>query len=191
MQVEARSSRSQWFAGCLAVLLGLLMVPSLAGAQSLAEAAKREEARRKAAASKGEVKTYTNKDLAGGEAKSSQTITTPAPAAPATQAEAPPTTEPPDPTKDEKYWRDRMADARARLAQNQVMLAALESRVNALMTDFVNRDDPAQKAAIADDRGKAIGQMNRVKQDIEKITKEIADIEEEARKAGVPAGWLR
>jgi predicted transcriptional regulator len=71
------------------------------------------------------------------------------------------------------------------------MLAALESRVNALMTDFVNRDDPAQKAAIADDRGKAIGQMNRVKQDIEKITKEIADIEEEARKAGVPAGWLR
>jgi hypothetical protein len=33
--------------------------------------------------------------------------------------------------------------------------------------------------------------MERVKQDIVDATRAIADIEEEARKAGVPPGWLR
>ena len=33
--------------------------------------------------------------------------------------------------------------------------------------------------------------MDRLKGEIEKCKKKIADIEEEARKAGVPPGWLR
>jgi len=34
-------------------------------------------------------------------------------------------------------------------------------------------------------------ELNRVKSDVERGKKQIADIEEEARKAGVPPGWLR
>jgi hypothetical protein len=68
---------------------------------------------------------------------------------------------------------------------------ALQSRINALSTDFVNRDDPYQRAKVAEDRQKALAELERVKGDIEKANKAIADIEEEARKAGVPPGWLR
>ena len=71
------------------------------------------------------------------------------------------------------------------------MQAALESRLNSLRTDFVNRDDPAQKAAIAQDTQKAKDEMARTKADLEKLKKEITDIQDEARKAGAPPGWVR
>jgi hypothetical protein len=93
--------------------------------------------------------------------------------------------------KDEKYWRGRIDDARSQLNRNQLLLDALQSRVNALSTDFVNRDDPAQRALIAEDRQKALAELERTRQEIERLRKLIADIEEEARKAGVPPGWLR
>jgi hypothetical protein len=72
-----------------------------------------------------------------------------------------------------------------------VFAEALQSRINALSADFAARDDPAQRAQIADDRQKALEELERVKTDIETSRKTVADIEEEARRAGVPPGWLR
>ena len=84
-----------------------------------------------------------------------------------------------------------MTAARERLERSKLFLEALQSRVNALTNDFYARDDPAQRAVIATNRNRALAEMERVKQDIVDATKSIADIEEEARKAGVPPGWLR
>jgi hypothetical protein len=67
----------------------------------------------------------------------------------------------------------------------------LQSRINALTTDFSARSDPAQRAQIGNDRQKALTELDRVKKEIAANTKAIADIQEEARKAGVPAGWVR
>ncbi|HXH05892.1 MAG TPA: hypothetical protein VNI83_04805, partial [Vicinamibacterales bacterium] len=108
------------------------------------------------------------------------------PDAPAADAPAPP-----DPTKTEQYWRERITAARAALERSELFLEALQSRVNALTTDFVNRDDPAQRAVIANDRQRALAEMERVRREIEKLKADIAAIQEEARKAGVPPGWLR
>jgi hypothetical protein len=175
--------------GCLALLLA---APGPIFAQSLAEVAKKEAERRKAV--KGEAKVLTNKDLTGAPPPAG--IVTPAPPAPAAgQAPAPgetdPSQEPESQQKDEKYWRQRITEARERLAQGEILQAALESRLNALATDFVNRDDPAQRATITSERQKAQAQLDRTKKDIENHKKEIADIQDEARKAGVPPGWLR
>jgi hypothetical protein len=112
----------------------------------------------------------------------------PAPQAPGAEAQAPAAS---DAAKDEKYWRGRMVTARGNLQRQELFLDALQSRVNALTTDFVNRDDPAQRAQIAADRQKALAEMESVRKDIEVAKKQIADLEEEARKAGVPPGWLR
>jgi len=68
---------------------------------------------------------------------------------------------------------------------------AIQTRVNALSTDFVNRDDPIQRAGIERDRQKAMAEMDRLKKSVEDTKKGIADLEEEARRAGVPPGWLR
>ncbi len=72
-----------------------------------------------------------------------------------------------------------------------MLQAAIQSRLNALQTDFVNRDDPAQRATIAQDTQKAKDAMAQNQADIDKFKKEITDVQEEARKAGVPPGWLR
>ena len=63
--------------------------------------------------------------------------------------------------------------------------------MNALATDYFGRDDPYQKMKLADERQQAIQEMEKVKAYIEASKKQVADIEEEARKACVPPGWLR
>ena len=96
-----------------------------------------------------------------------------------------------DRAKDEAEWRKRMAEARDKLQQLQMFADALQSQVSGLWTDFVNRDDPAQRALIEQKRNTALAELDRVKKQVEDQRKAIADLEEEARRAGVPAGWLR
>ena len=55
----------------------------------------------------------------------------------------------------------------------------------------VNRDDPAKRAQIGTDRDKALAELDRLKKQIVDDKRAIADSEEEARRSGVPPGWLR
>ena len=171
---------------------------AVTSAQTLGDVAKREEARRKQV--KTPAKVYTNEDLRGdggapAPAPASQgTAPNPAqPAAPAAGAEPKDAEKAAadDPKKTEAYWKDRLAKARADLDRAKTFADALQSRINALTTDFAARSDPAQRAQIGNDRQKALAELDRVKKEIETNTKAIADLQEEARKAGVPAGWVR
>lgn len=166
-------------------------------AQTLGEVAKKEQQRRKQAKPAGKV--YTNKDLGPGGTAAPPPAPEGGQAAPAAGAdtnkaeseEKDKAKDKEDPTKTEEYWRNRMQTAKADLDRNEVLLEALQSRSNALVTDFTNRDDPAQRAVIANNRQRALEEMAVTKDRIEKLKQQITDIEEEARKAGVPPGWLR
>jgi len=114
------------------------------------------------------------------------TSTTPVPDASTPSGGAPKTA-----GENEEQWRNRMKQARENLRQNEVFAEALQTRINALTTDFVNRDDPAQRSVVERDRQKSVGELARLKKSIEEGKKAIADLEEEARRAGVPPGWLR
>jgi hypothetical protein len=167
----------------------LLMSSGFSPAQSLAEIARKEAERRKAIKTPGRV--YTNADL-----KRYPEAEKPSPAAPeAAQAETPVPAPPAEPVeaerRDEAYWRERITRARDELSRSGMFAEALQSRINALTTDFVNRDDPYQRALVAADRQKALAELERVTSEIQRFKEQIAGIEEEARKAGVPAGWLR
>jgi hypothetical protein len=183
-----------------------LLAVSPAWAQSLGDVARKEEARRKTVKATGKV--YTNDTLR--KEPESTPPSTPAPppsSAPAAAApgssgspgqaqshagEAQPTApQPEQKKKDEAYWRGRITEARQNLARSQVFHDALQSRINALTTDFVARDDPAQRRVIEADRLKALAELDRVTKEIAQSKKAIADIEEEARRAAVPPGWLR
>lgn len=176
-------------------LLTLLAWPAMPHAQSLADVARAEEARRKTV--KQPAKVYTNDDLkrAGDTSEPTPAATAPATATPASGAKVIDVGKPeppkPDAAQDEKYWKDRITSAREALVRSKVLVDALQSRVNALTTDFVNTDDPAKRAVVESSRQTALAEMERLNKEIEKQTKAIADIEEEARKASVPAGWLR
>jgi hypothetical protein len=96
-----------------------------------------------------------------------------------------------EPEKDETWWRTRITEARAKLERTKFLSDAMQTRVNSLTNDWAARDDPAQRAVLANDRVRALAEMQRLKEQIDADTKAIADIEEEARQAGVPPGWLR
>ena len=93
--------------------------------------------------------------------------------------------------RDQAYWSKRMADLKAQLERDETTRDALQTRIDALTADFVNRDDPAQRSQISNDRQKALSELDRVKKAIEQGKRAIPELEEEARREGVPAGWLR
>jgi len=188
--------------------LSFVAMPTLAWAQSttatnpstkpLAEVAKTEEARRQSV--RKPAKVYTNGDL---RPDISRGVSPPPSATPSTDAagNATPanttpgtpsgTTTPPAAAKDQAFWAGRMKDARSALGRLQIFADSLQSRINALRTDFVNRDDPAQKAKIEQDLNASLAELERVTKDIAVQNKAIKDLEDEARRAGVPPGWLR
>jgi len=177
---------------CVAVGRALPLRAQSQSTQSLGDVAKKEEERRKQV--KKPAKVITNDDLksAGGAAE----VAPPAPAPQATKEQT--KTEDKkdedkakDPTKDQAYWAGRMKELQVALDRDTTYSEALQSRVNGLTTDFVNRDDPVQRGKIAGDRQKAINELDRLKKQIVDDKKAIADLEEEARRAGVPPGWLR
>jgi hypothetical protein len=93
--------------------------------------------------------------------------------------------------KDEAYWKGLMSAARTKLERDESFLEALQTRVNSLTNDFYSRDDPAQRAVLWTQRTKALDEMERLKKDITDGKANIAKIQDDARKAGVPPGWLR
>ena len=183
-----------------AIAVGLSGSPAASG-QTLGEVAKKEAERRKAQPQTGKV--YTNKDLPASAQKPAtanpstetpaQTPTDPVAAATEQKAEdgKAPGDKPQGDQKDQAYWKDRMATAREELRRSEMFAEALQTRVNTLNKDFNSRDNPAQRSAIGADRTEALNELTRVKQDVERGKKQVTDIEEEARKAGVPPGWVR
>jgi hypothetical protein len=178
----------------VSLLLGLA---SVLWAQSLADVAKKEEERRKAIATP--AKVYTNKDLGPvpEHAMPPPAATTPAD----TAKDADKSNDAKDakvagggkdtPVKDQKYWSDRLKSLQAQLAHDSSFADALQVKINAQTTDFINRDDPIQKAAIERDRNKSLAELDALKKAVENDKKALADFQEEARRAGVPPGWLR
>jgi hypothetical protein len=173
--------------------LGTASVP-LAG-QTLADVAKKEEERRKNVKESG--KTYTNKDLGSlppGTAAPPPAAQPPAATANDAAAAKDKEAEKPgekEPVKDQAYWAGRMKELQTQVQRDQTYVDALQTRVNSLATDFINRDDPAQRGVLSSERQKALSELDRLKKQIEAGKKAIADLEEEARRANVPPGWLR
>jgi hypothetical protein len=192
------------------ILTGLIILGTATAlcAQSLGDVARKEEERRKHQAPAGKV--YTNKDL---ESVPPSSVT---PAPPDTKtsdtdkSKDGKTADAADKTKDgvakdgtakdakdkgdpkgQAYWSGRRRALQDALDRDTTYQDALQSRINALNTDFVNRDDPVQRSTIDRDRQKALAELTRLKKQIQDDRQAIADLEEEARRAGVPPGWLR
>ncbi len=163
--------------------------------QSLADVARAEEARRKSVPDTSKV--YTNDNLrpdftrptpAAADAAAPDG-TTPAAGDPVT--DAPADSPAAGPAKDQAYWSARITEARAQVERTRAFTSAIQNRIDMLTTDFVNRDDPAQRAVIEQDRIKALAELDRLRRELDEQTKAIAAIEDEARRENVPPGWLR
>jgi hypothetical protein len=156
---------------------------------SLAEIARLEHARRKALP--GPSKVYSDKDV-------KRASPAPAPAEPGpTPPGSTPVPDAPTPAagsdstpKGEEFWKNRMTQAREELRRNEAFAEALQSRIDVWTADLA-RVESYQRAAISEQRQKAMTELDRVKAEVGRGKQTVLDIEEEARKAAIPPGWIR
>jgi len=138
-----RSSVVRLFAALLLLLAGSGGILRVIHAQSLAEVAKKEEARRKAIPAA--AKVYTNKDL------NAQPGDTPPPAtaSPAKAGDAAATDKDPkdkepaakdkEPARDKAYWSGRLKTLQEQVDRDEAYALAMQTRVNSLTADFQPR----------------------------------------------------
>jgi hypothetical protein len=92
----------------------------------------------------------------------------------------------------QEQWQQRMSSARGAVSNAESRITALQSKVNKLESDFYAWDDPAYRDGVIKPAwDQALADLEGAKQGLEGAKQRLADLEEEARKAGVPPGWLR
>ena len=161
-------------------------------AQSLAGAAKKAEAASAKAkqaesttSSQPATKVYTNKDLPDVPPSSvtpaSATTTTTT-----TKTTGTPKSEP-STTGDEASWRSRARELRKTLADDQTKLAAAKAHFDSLPDQAKGPlGTPVVEAWM-----KAREEISRLTAAVANDQRAISELEDEARRAGVPPGWLR
>jgi hypothetical protein len=174
------------------MLLCLLALPALAGGQSLAEVARKERERReklrKAGAS---ARKVTEEDLAAPKGElANDPEATPAgksAARPTSRTRSRASAEAAAREKAETQWRGRAAKARARVEEAQRRYDRLNRWIRL-----------GQPAKYTEDGQRVIYSARQLKKmadkaqaDVEAAEQAFEDLREEARRAGVPPGWLR
>ncbi|HSF17940.1 MAG TPA: hypothetical protein VLK65_20550 [Vicinamibacteria bacterium] len=158
----------------LVFTLAALLVAAVVSAQSLAEVARKEKERRKKLQTS-ESHTYTEVDLRG-QGPMTEVTGAGMAATPAEPAEGEPTGESessdgeqPDPTKTREYWQSRLSRLDGRIRELQARLQSPGYTSNP-------RGAPERQA---------------VERELEQARAERGALMDEARRAGVPPGWLR
>lgn len=168
-------------AACLCVV-----VPS--AEQSLADVARNAESARNASAGRPRARVYTNKDLSAVDHRPLEP--TPPKSSPTASEPAPPAPSDPD-VKSEAYWRDRMRPLRERLESARALADDTKRRAETLMRSAdrcfmigVVCADYTESLRLTEEHKTLVAAVQHVERDV-------AALEEEARRAGVPTGWVR
>jgi hypothetical protein len=176
----------------------LLALAAPAFAQGLADLARAAEAARKEGADKPAVKVYTNKDLptVDGPAPGKEAAGAPAAADPSSVAQPAPAGQPPSPEspsseRGEAYWRERMRPLRERLDRDRALAEDTRRRADALMR---SADRCFQIGIVCADYTESLRLSEQHKALLAEVARDeqaVFALAEEARRAGVPPGWLR
>jgi hypothetical protein len=164
--------------------------------QSLADMVRASEVARNATAGRPPVKVYTNKDLPPVD-RSPTTALPPANASAPVGTGAVPMAEPATPAgtapaaRDESYWRERMRPLRERVDRARARADETKRRADELMRAS---DRCFMIGIVCADYTESLRLSELHKgllSDVARAEREVAALEEEARRAGVPPGWLR
>jgi len=190
--------------------IGVLAMTVAASAQTLADLAKKDTDRRKTV--KHPAKVYTNDDVqdvkpilpmmendgtgtrpvdpaAGGNADSEGgsnrgggPVATP----------AKPDAAKPGAAKagDEAAWRARLSSAKEAISRTQLQLESMRSRAGQLTAASAAANDQ-NRATFQKQQQDALQEYDKLRGDLERNQKALADLQSEATKANVPPGWLR
>jgi hypothetical protein len=180
-----------------AVALGAsLSVLASSAEQSLGDVSRATEAARNATAGRPAAKVYTNKDLPIVDLPllPATNATAPAPAnasAPAAAPSTPPAGTLPSLVKDEAYWRDRMRPLRERLDAARALADDTKRRADALRDSADRCFQIGVVCAEYSESLRLIEEHKALVADVARAERDVFALEEEARRAGVPPGWVR
>jgi hypothetical protein len=178
------------------VLLFLLGMPALpCPAQSLADAARQERARRQN--QKSSSKVFTNEDLGRYQEESSSSPSTveavqpPEPATTGSRSEGVGSSD-----ADERAWSKRFVEAKAKVQQAKSQGETLQAKLNDLNLKLMGADPQAGGTEVFDREHLYLPLIAQTKEKIEKNKSELAsaeaeleDLREELRKSGKPISW--
>lgn len=183
-------SRAAHLIAAWGVACALLASSTLVQAQDLAALARKEKARRAKIASPAKVLTDQDAVAAAGMVN----VTRPA----ASEGAAPSPTPDASSIRDEqrKIWRTRSEVLKAAVVSAQKALDQAEGEATALRSDIAPLSAAeAQDPLRLQKREARLAEMNKLiesrKAALAAARTAVSDFEDEARRAGVPAGWLR
>jgi hypothetical protein len=180
--------------------LVVLVIAAAGNAQSLAELAKKEKARR--AKAQANAKVITNKDTSkykGGalttssaSSRRSGSQSNKAGGAATETVEESGNVEPMDFFgRPESYWRQTFADARQMVESLSNESKVLNLRIAELQNKFYSEDNGFKQQDIQRQIQKTIYEQDMNRDNLEKAKKALQELELEARKSGALPGWLR
>jgi hypothetical protein len=176
----------QWL---LLVAVSFVLLPGTSSAQSLAEIAKKEKERRAKVNPEGESHVITERDLQG----SYSALSSSREVAPAVQGEGGSESgadlalsedeegeEEPDETQTREYWQTRVQETKQKIQELEGRLQGDELQWGGGMRTDVN---PVGQ--------KNLSERQEVERQLAEARAELRGIQAEARRAGVPPGWVR
>ena len=191
----------------LSILVLLVAAPAVSRAQSLGEVAKREEEKQEKKKKSGKppakVKVYTDEDLKKARENESGALTV----LPENGNLESGTVSSSDDDevvsgegrpaggrrRTETYWRDRATRLRDAVTEADGKVRDLEARIAALRNDMnpVNTQDPNRLQTRDRELQEATDGLDAARRAADAARKALADLEEEARRAGAMPGWVR
>lgn len=187
---EIRMSKFEFVSALTLLLIFALSSP----AQTIADVARREQARQRQIQHQNKG-TYTNVSAAVTTAPAAKPATTaPAEAAPELKEQAPATPAGPvdNQGRDEKYWRDVFEKGRTELRRAEETVLIQEAKLKDLNTQLLRQSDiynlenvlgPQITAAQKD--------LDTAKRQVEQARNKVSNLDEELRAAGGLPGWAR
>ena len=178
----------------LAAVLGLAAAAAVARAQSLGEVAAREQEKKSKKPPTG-ARVYTDEDLKKARESGSGAVTVlPAVAGVGTASREDVDGAGATARDKEKYWRGKAAERREAVRKADARVQELETRISALRVDItpgVNVQDPNRLQTLDRALREAQDALDAARREAASARQALADLEDEARRAGALPGWVR
>jgi len=186
-------------------IAGVALVLALAGpavvwSQSLGDVAKREEEKKKKSGKPPSAapKVYTEEDLKKARDSDSAAVTVLPENGNIERSSSGSSSDKPTggeggAAQGERYWRRQAADRRDAVTEAEKKVRDLQARISALRTDISpsNLMDPNRLQSQDRDLRQAQDDLEAAQRELAAARQRLADLEDEARRAGALPGWVR
>jgi hypothetical protein len=155
---------------------------------SLVDVAKKEKERREKTKP---TKTFTNQDIQDFKTKNNLTDEKKEGETEEQVAEDA-TTDNTDSVENEEAWHQKYQQSQDKIKAAEDKINTLQSEINELTRAFyAEADGVAQRPLIESERNDRLNSLDKAKKELEDAKQAAEDLQDEARRAGVPPGWVR